>query len=266
MTHSAWGLLFYNPLFWSHVDKHGFSLRRVCKSFRSEIPDQVAIAAVFKDRRCRKVVLFRLLPLSVNDVVGMRSPAMFLDAFSIAVRKAGGFKNCMALLRDRGWRSACEEGLKRRLAKERVDGLIKDAGFTGSIECGNPVYISATTTRRRLDRVVLWRYACTYEGLLSWEQYNPWESTDGALHAKALHANAEYRKLVCILHDAVGFWYKGIHADVSKIEAGIRGVREGGGKLTGGVLQHQMISGGVLILGEIRFHVWIPPPNRILGL
>jgi len=265
-SHPAWNLLFYNPFFWSSVGKQGFSLREVCKAFRTDIPDHVAIAAVFKAKRCRKVVLFRLLPLSVNDVVNMRSPAMFLDAFTIAIRKAGGFDNCMALLRDRGWRSWCEVGLKRRMVKDRIDGLIRDSGFTGQIEHQNPVYISAITTRRRVDRAVVWRYACTYEGLLPWEQCNPWLSADGVRRAQVLHNSVELRTLIQILHDVVGFWYKGIHGDVFKIETCIRRVRDSGGQLVGDVLQHQMISGGVLILGEIRFHVWVPPPNRLMGV
>jgi hypothetical protein len=247
------------------VGKHGFAFREVCAAFRSEIPDHVAIAAVFAGKRSRKVTLFRLLPLSVNDVVGMRSPAMFLDAFAIAVRKAGGFDNCLALLRDRGWRSSCEAGQKRRVAAERVDGLIRESGFSGSIERHNPVYASAVLTRRRVDRAVVWRYACSYEGLLPWEQCNPWESVDGMRRARLLHAGVEFRTLLGLLHDVVGFWYKGIHGDVFRVESCIRKVRESGEKVAGDILQHQMISGGVLIIGEIRFHVWAPPPYRILG-
>ena len=258
--HPAWNLLFFNPFFWSCVGKHGFSLREVCRSFRAEILDHVAIAAVFKAKRCRKVVLFRLLPLSVNDVVGMRSPAMFLDAFAIAIRKAGGFKNCMAILRDKGWISWREMDTKRRMARDRIDKLITDAGFVGRVECHDPVYISAISTRRRVDRVVAWMYDCTYEGLLPWEQYNPWDSDDGVRRAQVFHSSVELRTLVSLLHDVVGFWYKGIHGDAFKIEACIRAVRESGAQLPGGVLQHQLISGGVLILGEIKFHVWVPPP------
>ena len=265
-VHSAWNLLFYNPHFWSSVGKHGFLLREVCKTFRAEVPDHVAIAAVFKSRRCRKVVLFRLLPLSVNDVVGMRSPAMFLDAFAIAIRKVGGFADCMALLRDRGWRSWCEVGLKRRAARDRVDGLIRDSGFVGRVEDENPVYMSAITTRRRVDRAVVWTYECTYEGLLPWEQHNPWLTPDGVRRARVLHNMVELKGLVRMLHDVVGFWYKGIHGDVFKIETSIRMVRDSGGPLPGNVLQHQMISGGVLILGEVKFKVWVPPPNRMIGV
>ena len=234
--------------------------------FRSDIPDHVAIASIFRAKRCRKVSLFRLLPLSVNDVVGMRSPAMFLDAFTIAIRKAGGFDNCMAILRDKGWRSWHATGVKRRTARDRIDGLIMDSGFTGRIDCLDPVYVSAIATRRRVDRAVVWKYNCTYEGLLPWEQYNPWNSGDGVRRAQMLHSSVEIRTLIGILHDVVGFWYKGIHGDVFRIEACVRKVRESGVQLTGDTLQHQMISGGVLILGEIRFHVWVPPPNRIVGM
>ena len=264
--HPAWNLLFYNPFFWSAVEKHGFVLREVCRSFRSDVPDRVAIAAIFKNKRCRKVVLFRLLPLSVNDVIGMKSPAMFLDAFRIAVRKTGGFADCMALLRYRGWQSWCSIGAKRRAVKDRIDGLIRDSGFNGRIDCDNPVYVSAITTRRKVDRAVVWRYECTYEGLLPWEQHNPWLSQDGVRRARTLHNVAELKALVRMLHDVVGFWYKGIHGDVFRIEACIRMVRESGRPLAGNAMQHQMISGGVIILGEIQFKVWIPAPNRIIGV
>ena len=262
--HPAWNLLFFDPSFWTYVGKHGFSLRGVCKSFRDEIPNHLAIAAVFRAKRCRKVVLFRLLPLSVNDVVGMKSPTIFMDAFSIAIRKAGGFDNCMALLRDKGWRSWCEADAKRRVAKERVNVLITKSGFSGLIDSQNPVYISAISTRRRVDRAVVWQYSCTYEGLLPWEQYNPLES--GVRRAQMLHSSVECRTLLRILHDAVGFWYKGIHGDMFSIESSIRNVRERGVQLVGNTLQHQLISGGVLIIGEITFNVWVPPPNRIMGI
>ena len=264
-NHPAWNLLFYNPFFWTSVGKDGFALRGVCRAFRSDIPDLVSIAAVFAGRRCRKVTLFRLLPLSVSDVVGMRSPAVFLEAFAIAIRKAGGFDNCLALLRERGWQSCCEAGLKRRMAKDRVDGLIRDSGFSGIIDSHNPVYASAITTRRRVDRAVVWKYACSYEGLLPWEQCNPWESVDGMRRARMLHWRVELRTLLKLLHDVVGFWYKGIHGDVAKIEAFIRRVRESGGNVAGNCVQHQLISGGVLIIGDIRFFVWVPPPYRILA-
>jgi hypothetical protein len=264
-NHPAWNLLFYNPFFWSSVGKDGFALRGVCKAFRSDVPDLVSIAAVFAGKRCRKVTLFHLLPLSVNDVVSMRSPAVFLDAFAIAIRKAGGFDNCMALLRERGWRICCEADLKRRAAQDRVDGLIKDSGFPGIIDSHNPVYTSAIATRRRVDRVVVWKYACSYEGLLPWEQCNPWKSVDGMRRARMLHRSVELRTLVRLLHDVVGFWYKGIHGDVTKIESCIRMVRESGGKVAGDVMQHQLISGGVLIIGDVKFYVWVPPPYRILG-
>jgi len=263
--HSAWGLLFHNPFFWSCVGKDGLKLREVCREFKDEIPEHASILAIFNAKRCRKVALFRLLPLSVNDVVRMRSPAVFLDAFDIAIRKTGGFENCMAIMRDRGWRCWCELGLKRRAVKDRVDGLIRDSGFDGVVDVHNAVYQSAITTRRRIDRVAVWRHACSFEGLMPWEQYNPFESVDGVRRSRNLHAAVEFQKLLHALRDAVGFWYKGIHGDVFRVETFIRSVRESTSYPFGSVVQYQMISNGVLILGLITFYVWVSPVVLVSG-
>jgi hypothetical protein len=259
--HPAWTLLFYNPDFWACVGKNGFMLRAACKEFRLNIPEQVAIRAVFCETLCRKVDLFRLLPLSVNDVIRMRSPVNFVAAFDIAVRRWGGFDSCMAFVREWGWINWNATSTKRRVAKDGVDALIRDSGFECPIDDRHPIYQSIVACRKRVDRVVVWRYSCTYEDLLPREQFDPYRSADGVALSRRLFSNLEFNTLLRILRDAFGFWYKGIHADVRAIEKFIRGVRNDGAvRLTAdggvGVVQHQLVSGKVLILGVVTFRVW----------
>lgn len=260
--HPAWGLLFYNPQFWSSTGKTGFTLlRAACRGFRADIPEHLVIRAVFRGKVCKKVDLFRLFPLSVNDVVRMRSPMDFLAAFDIAIRKVGGFENCMAFVRDCGWRNWCEADSKRRALVERLDTLIRDAGFSGCVDGQNPAYRSAVSNKKRVSRVVVWRYTCTYEGLLPREQFDPWQQAgqEGVILSRRLHANQEFQALLHTLRDAVGFWYKGIHGDVRSVEASIRAVRDQSVWIEGGrnILQHQAISGGMLLLGLVTFQLWV---------
>ena len=256
--HSAWVLIFNDPDFWSHVGKNGLMLRLVCKEFHADIPEQIAIRAIFKSTLCRKVDLFRLLPLSVNDVVRMRSPVNFVAAFDIAVRRWGSFDSCMAFVREWGWVSWRAANLKRRLAKERIDGFIKEAGLVDPIDFQNPVYVATVANRKRVDRAVVWRYSCTYEGLLPREQFDPYQSANGVILSRMAYSNLEFKTLLCCLHDAVGFWYKGIHGDARNIEMFIRSVRSGARSVVSGknVVQHQLVSGGVLIIGVVTFSVW----------
>ena len=255
--HSAWILLFNDPDFWLCLGKSGFMLRLVCKEFHSDIPEPVAIRAIFRSTLCRKVDLFRLLPLSVNDVVRMRSPVNFVAAFDIAVRRWGSFESCMAFVREWGWVSWRAANMKRRLARERINGFIKTAGLVDPIDVDNPVYVSAISNRKRVDRAVVWRYSCTFEGLLPREQYDPYQSANGVVLSRMAHSNMEFKSLLCCLHDAIGFWYKGIRCDARNIETFIRGIRSGvvlgPGK---NVVQHQIVSGGVLVVGVITFSVW----------
>lgn len=263
LVNPAWILLLYNPQFWSFAGKSGFVLlRSVCKGFRNDIPEHVAIRAIFQGKVCKKVDLFRLFPLSVNDVVRMRSPMDFMAAFDVAVRKAGGFKNCMAFVRDCGWRNWCESDSKRRALAERLDSMIKSAGFAGCVDVVNPAYRAAVSNKRRVDRVVVWRYSCTYEDLLPREQFDPWQQQgqEGVILSRRLHANNEFQTLLYMLRDAMGFWYKGIHCDVRSIEAIIRAVRDQSVRVEGkqhNTLQYQAISSGVFFIGSITFRLWV---------
>jgi hypothetical protein len=261
--HTAWGLLFYNPFFWKLLKKHGFKLREVCHAFHNDIPEHEAMTAIFESKQCRKVTLFSLLPLSVNDVVKMKSPMVFLDAFSIAVRKAGGFDNCMAIMRDRGWRRVCEIGRKRKLVEDNIASIIRSAGLEVPFDILNDVYRSVSIARCHITRAVMWNYSCSYEGLVEWEQYDPYQSTGGVRRSRRMHAREELIALRTMFCRVVGFWYKGIRCDVFKAEGFIRGVREGNSRSSDNVYRHHMISGGVLMIGIITFHTWIPPPRRI---
>ena len=266
--HPIWTLLFYDSQFWEIVGKRCFMmLRAVCREFRTDLPEQFAIRAVFKGSLCRKVDLFRMLPLSVNDVVRMRSPVSFVAAFDIAVRRWGGFESCMAFVREWGWINWNAADLKRRAAKEKVDTLIRDAGFDCVVDEENQMYQSVVTGRKRVDRVVVWRYTCTFEGLLPRAQFNPYEWANGVSISRRLFANLEFNTLLRLLKDAVGFWYKGVHGDARAAEKFIRQVRhEGQAKLALQMknedidgfytLQHQLISGRVLLLGVITVGVW----------
>ena len=87
----CWDLLFMMPEFWDELDKDVFCmLRLACKSFKAMIPERDVIMRIFKGKMVKKVDLFRILPLSVNDVIRIRSPVDFTEAFRISERKAGG--------------------------------------------------------------------------------------------------------------------------------------------------------------------------------
>jgi hypothetical protein len=264
--HTAWGLLFYNPFFWKLLDKHGFKLREVCRAFRNDIPEHEAINAIFESKQCRKVTLFSLLPLSVNDVIRMKSPMVFLDAFSIAVRKAGGFENCMAIMRDRGWRRVCEINRKRKLVEENLVSVIRRAGLDIPFDMVREIHQYVSIARGHISRAVMWNYSCSYEGLMEWEQYNPYQSTGGVRRSRRMHTHEELIALRTIFCRVVGFWYKGIRCDVFKAEGFIRGVREGNSRSSDNVYRHHMISGGVLMIGIITFYTWTPPPPRRIAL
>ena len=79
-------------------------MRAVCSDFRRDFPEGLFIHAVFRGVRIRSVDIFRLLPLSVSDVIQLRSPILFYDAFSVALRRHGSFERCMRIVRENGWR------------------------------------------------------------------------------------------------------------------------------------------------------------------
>jgi hypothetical protein len=100
MPHTAWHLLFFNPIFWEHTGRQGLALRRVCRHFRAEIPQQFAIEAAFSGVHIHMAAAFRLFPLAVRDVLRLRSPLLFADAFRMALIKTGSFEFCIAIMRE----------------------------------------------------------------------------------------------------------------------------------------------------------------------
>ena len=232
--HPVWTLLFFNSHFWECVGHSGFRLRQICKSFRAEIPESLAICAIFADTVCQKADLFRLLPLSITDVVHMNSSVGFLEGFDIAVRKVKGFDNCMAFVRERGWRHVgC-------LNKDRLDSLIDDAKFSDQMDKTNPVYLCAVkSSNSQIVRVVTWCYRCPYQ----------WQG--------------DYGELLHVLYGAVGYWYKGIHRDVRSVRECIYTARTGR-RPFGDLVQHQLITSGVLIIGVISFFDGFQPCDSLI--
>jgi hypothetical protein len=84
MVHAAWLILFNDPDFWRRLDKECFcALTSACKLFHEDIPQRVAIMSLFQGKVVKKVSLFRILPLSVHDVMSIRSPVNFLEVVCI---------------------------------------------------------------------------------------------------------------------------------------------------------------------------------------
>jgi hypothetical protein len=79
---SSWSVLLNSPDFWALLEKeHLGMLSSVCRSFRAEIPHRVAIFSLFHGKTVKKVNLFKILPLSVRDVLNMRSPVDFCEVW-----------------------------------------------------------------------------------------------------------------------------------------------------------------------------------------
>jgi len=75
---SSWLVLLNSPDFWGLLDKeHLGMLSSVFRLFRAEIPHRTAILSLFSQKVVKKVSLFRILPLSVRDVLNLRSPVNF---------------------------------------------------------------------------------------------------------------------------------------------------------------------------------------------
>ncbi len=254
--HSAWNVLFFCPEFWGHfiTAKSALShLRETCREFRSTIPERDALLCIFKGRAARKVDLFRLLPLSVHDVLKIKSPVDFTMAFLIAEHKAGGFENCMAIVRDRGWRLWLSVGVKRAELRQKLEGGLEAEGVVVT----DSVYELAI--QKSAQRAVVWRFACTFEGWMPWERYNPRAAGHSRTVSALMHKQYEYKMLLLTLRRAMGYWYKGIHKDVQLAVAAIRAVRkeergEGRQRI------HVSISDKALMVGVIVFRPWSPPP------
>jgi hypothetical protein len=249
--HDAWHVLFFNPFFWEQTGKHGLGLRKVCKSFRNEIPEQFAIEASFRNVLIRKVEIFRLFPLSVYDVVRMRSPLLFVDAFKLAMKKTGGFGFCIAVMREKGvvlWNTA---GLKRECIRSKLNAELKAGGVSWVVT--GPLIDSVVSGKKNVDSAVVWRYDCFTEELPHWQAFRP--SPDA--QPRIMHKLWEYDTILFCLHDAVGYWYKGINRDVLCILEEIRRARlshASGNPIC--CMHHQHIAGRKFLFGIVQFRPW----------
>ena len=184
----------------------------------------------------------------------------FTQAFLIAERKSGGFDNCLALVRERGWRCWVENGEKRARFRLHIEELLRDKGVR-EIPASDPVYRSAVR-QRSIERVAAWSYSCTYEALVPW--YDPY-TNDRTMTAglgqrlefsRALHESHEYEQLLRTLRRAVGYWYKGINADVRSTLKLMRAVRASGKETKVTVV---LVSNRVLMVGTVFFSHWMCP-------
>jgi hypothetical protein len=251
--HDAWHILFFNPLFWEQTGKHGLKLREVCKQFKKGIPEQYAIESAFAGVLIRKADIFRLFPLSVHDVVRMRSPLLFVDAFKIAVKKTKGFDFCIAVVREKAillWNSA---GMKRAHLRARLDGELRAGGVTWTMT--GPLFEAAVSGRRTVDGAVVWYFDCFIEQIPGWQTFRP---TPGA-PSRTMYQLWEQETILFLIRDAVGFWYKGINKDVTSVLRGIGQARQShaeGRPICR--MHHQHIAAKKFIFGIIRFHPFKP--------
>ncbi len=232
--HDAWHVLFFNPLFWEHTGKLGLELRRVCKAFKAEIPERFAMESAFRNVLIRKVDVYRLFPLSINDVVALRSPLLFVDALRLAILKTGGFDFCIAVVREKGLTLWNTVGIRRNQLRARLVGQLAAGGVTCAIE--GELFESAVSGRRFVESAVVWR----------------WETSLIGLHES--HAKWEYGRILLCIRDAVGFFYKGINRDVRSVCAGISLARMR--HATGSPvcrMHHQHVAGGRFVLGVVDF-------------
>ena len=204
--HSAWHLLFHNPDFWDLLTKHHLgSLRTPCKEFRTRVPEREALLRVFRNAWMRKADLFRLLPLTVHDVLRLRSPMRFTEAFLIAERKAK--ESCLAIVRDKGWRLWCERG--RRWAERRrelQDTLLQQSnGASADLLPPDHPVLHRAAVNGHVARVIYWH--CEDEG-------------------QTVCFVRCYRRLLTTIKHAYGYWYKGIHADTLAVTRVVVSARE----------------------------------------
>ena len=258
----AWSILLSHDVFWAHLCKeHLPLLPSTCRSFRSDVPQRLAIRVLFRDKPIRKATLFRLLPLSVYDVVTMRSPVNFLAAFAIAERKAGGFENCLAMMREKGWRCWLEVGEKRMKKRIAFEEELKRLGVP-ELPVDNALYRSAVIQQQRgLEKVVVWRYSTTDMELLPWQQLNPYESADEVNFRLELSRNRfvvyEYNELLMCLKTAMGHFFKGINIQVRETIKEIRSARrEMKQQCVVVALKHQC-----LLVGVVEIRSWQRPPE-----
>jgi hypothetical protein len=249
--HDAWHVLFFNPFFWEQTGKRGLDLRGVCRSFRAEIPERVAIEAAFKDALIRKVEVYRLFPLSISDVVRLRSPLLFVDALRLAIRKTGSFEFCIAVVRDKGWTLCNTVGFQRNQHRAKLVAELAAGGVTWSVD--GELFESAVSRRRNVESAVVWRHDSFIQELTHMDECRLLPENDMFL----LHNQWEHGRILMCLRTAVGFWYKGINRDARSVCAGISRARrshaEGRPVCR---MHHQHIAAGKFIFGVVDFRPW----------
>ena len=250
--HDAWHILFYNPDFWEQTGKHGLGLRKVCKGFHRNIPEKFAIESAFVGVLIKKAVIFRLFPLSVYDVVRMRSPLLFVDAFRLALQKTGGFEFCIAVMREKGVELWNSNGVKREMIRSKLNSELTAGGVSWVVT--GPLFESAVSGRKNVESAAVWRFDCFIEELPHWQTFRP--PFPGA-QQRTKYCLWEYDTILFCLHDAVGFWYKGINRDVACIIQEIRRARlshASGNPVC--CMHHQHIAGKKFLFGVVRFWPW----------
>lgn len=250
-----WQLVFSIPQFWDAVGgKRSFCmLREVCKAFRAEIPEREALRRIFRGSVMRKAGLFRILPLTVHDVMRLRSPVDFLEAFSIAERKAGGFANCMAIVREKGWQCWCREGQRRATLRAQVDVELDPAVLQRALQ-------------RSVCKARVWRYESTLEELMPWWIFNPFREMDRGPRAWGfsgiMFTHYQRRQLFKIFRGACGGKYRGIFKDVRMAERALKEARAERKAQT----IHCSISNGILLVGVVAMRQWQPIPRTELAV
>lgn len=184
--HPAWSLLFYDPRFWTGLGNkfHMCNLRQVCAQFREEIPEREAIRYLFGGCMLPKAQLLRLLPLTVHDVLKLRSPVDFFKGFELAEAKVGGFPRCMAMIREKQHDPRRME-LRRRVQValgSEYNYFVVDHEAMGA------------ALRRSVQHVVRWEYH---------------------VHSRSgCNRHEDYVRLKLLFRHMGGKWYAGICEDV----------------------------------------------------
>ena len=248
MLHDAWHALFYNSFFWEMCGKHGLQLRKVCKSFRDQIPERLAIESAFWGVKIRKVDIFRLFPLSVYDVVMMRSPLLFVDAFNLALKKSRGFEFCIAVMREKGiilWNS---KGLKR----ERMRSKLNSDLVAGGIPRGGygRLFEAVVAGSRCVESAAVWYF----DVIIHDTNLHPYLDPLAVVGELQLINQGEYDAILLRLRTAVGVWYKGINKDVREIISKIQAVRiscVNGDRMY--CIHHHHVAEKKFLYGVIRF-------------
>lgn len=232
MHHPVWNLLFHNPEFWDHLTKlHMCCLLGTCKEFRTSIPEREVLLRIFKDTSIKKVELFRLFPLTVHDVLKLRSPVRFTDAFQIAERKAHGFQYCMAVIREKGWRLWCERSRQHAECKQAIEELLRSNGAV-SFQSNHPVIEKAS--KIKYPRVIVWKY--------TWNII-PTQETQR-------HNLFYYHQVLMAIQGAFGYWYKGIHKDTRTAIGAINTAMEDPSATE---YVHMTFANAILAIGVVEF-------------